>query len=289
LSPASDAIPTRPGGLRDHLGGSRSHETHNDEKDHDMLRSLRTFIITIVLTAGALGAAVGCGSAPTSAPNTDTIEASTTLPTAPPAPPAVTQETSLIARLEQATPVHVAPDPSSERITTLERTTELGSVTSLLVIGERDGWFEVALPIRPNGSTGWIDAASVERRETKLRVEVVLDARELRLYDGEEIIEISAIATGAPDTPTPRGAFFVTDLVDTGDADGPYGPYALGLSAHSDQLTEFAGGDGQVGIHGTNDPSSIGNDVSHGCIRLPNDVVGYLVELVPLGTPVNIV
>ena len=51
-------------------------------------------------------------------------------------------------------------------------------------------------------------------------------------------------------------------------------------------LTEFAGGDGQVGIHGTDDPGSIGNPVSNGCVRVPNDVAVQLAELLPLGTPV---
>ena len=50
--------------------------------------------------------------------------------------------------------------------------------------------------------------------------------------------------------------------------------------------TALAGGAGQVGIHGTNDPSSIGQDVSHGCIRVPNEVISQLNELLPLGTPV---
>jgi lipoprotein-anchoring transpeptidase ErfK/SrfK len=78
----------------------------------------------------------------------------------------------------------------------------------------------------------------------------------------------------------------VTDKLDTGEPAGPYGPYALGLSAYSEVLTEFAGGDGQVGIHGTNVPSSIGEAASRGCLRVPNDVVERLARILPLGTPV---
>ena len=81
---------------------------------------------------------------------------------------------------------------------------------------------------------------------------------------------------------------YVTDVLDTGNDGGAYGPFALGLSAHSETLSEFGGGDGQVGIHGTNDPSSIGNNVSHGCVRVPNDIVSQLAAIVPLGTPVTI-
>ena len=57
----------------------------------------------------------------------------------------------------------------------------------------------------------------------------------------------------------------------------------------SNVLEEFNGGDGVIGIHGTNDPSSIGQDVSHGCIRVTNDVITQMAGYLPLGTPVEIV
>ena len=63
--------------------------------------------------------------------------------------------------------------------------------------------------------------------------------------------------------------------------------FALGLSGHSDVLTEFGGGDGQIAIHGTNNPGDIGQDVSHGCVRIVNDAIERLSTL-PLGTPVVI-
>ncbi|HET6836076.1 MAG TPA: L,D-transpeptidase [Acidimicrobiales bacterium] len=48
------------------------------------------------------------------------------------------------------------------------------------------------------------------------------------------------------------------------DPNGPYGPYADGLSGFSNVLDEFKGGDGVIGIHGTNQPEAIGTDVSPG-------------------------
>ncbi len=48
-------------------------------------------------------------------------------------------------------------------------------------------------------------------------------------------------------------------------------------------------GGGVLGIHGTNDPAhSIGERVSHGCIRMRNEDIDYLAGLLPLGTPVEI-
>jgi lipoprotein-anchoring transpeptidase ErfK/SrfK len=191
-------------------------------------------------------------------------------------------------RLGGPTVARTAPNESAEELTTLATQTELGSVTTLLVLDGRDGWLEVLLPLRPNGTTGWVREDAGTLRTTKFRIDVDLAARQLTLFDGDTEVFRSDIAVGAPDTPTPTGLFSVTDLVATDDPDGPYGPKAAGLSGHSKELTEFAGGDGQVGIHGTNDPASIGQAVSHGCIRLPNDIAAELVHRVPLGTPVTV-
>ena len=46
-------------------------------------------------------------------------------------------------------------------------------------------------------------------------------------------------------------------------------------------------GDGYA-LHGTNNPSSIGQAVSHGCVRLRNEDIAFLYDLVPVGTPVYI-
>ena len=82
----------------------------------------------------------------------------------------------------------------------------------------------------------------------------------------------------------------MTDRLLTGDPAGPYGPFAFGLSAHSNVYARFGfGGDGRIGLHGTNDPSGLGHDVSHGCIRMSNPGIVKLVNVLPLGVPVNIV
>ena len=52
-------------------------------------------------------------------------------------------------------------------------------------------------------------------------------------------------------------------------------------------LQTFAGGDGQIAVHGTDDTGTIGQSVSHGCVRVANDVILKLSTL-PLGTPVVI-
>jgi lipoprotein-anchoring transpeptidase ErfK/SrfK len=73
-----------------------------------------------------------------------------------------------------------------------------------------------------------------------------------------------------------------------GYSQGAYGPFIFGLGWFSDSYAVFNGGDAQIGIHGQDEPWSLGWPVSHGCVRLSNDVITRLAGLLPLGTPVTI-
>ena len=159
------------------------------------------------------------------------------------------------------------------------------------LVEEQDGeWLNVHLPVRPNGTTGWIDADDVGLMSTDMRVEVMLDTFMVTVYQGDEAVLESSIGVGRGDRPTPGGVYYIRELLQPPNPDGLYGPFAYGLSGYSPVLDEFNGGEAIIGIHGTNDPSSIGTLASSGCIRLPNDAITELVTEVgiPLGTPVYI-
>ncbi len=144
------------------------------------------------------------------------------------------------------------------------------------------------MPIRPNGGTAWIRAVDVRLSLVGYRVNVDLPNHRLTVWRGDRVIDRSPIGVGRAITPTPAGTYYITALLKPRDPTGIYGPYAFALSGHSTVLDEFAGGNGRIGIHGTNQPSGIGSDVSHGCIRVPNDVIRRLAGRLPLGTPVTI-
>jgi len=186
-------------------------------------------------------------------------------------------------------PIDVLDAPGGQVLTTLAATTDFGTARVLLVEEELDGWVKVRLPTRPNHRTGWVPASAVVVEDLELSVHVDLSTRSLTVRDGEQTLLATAVAIGTAENPTPVGTFYITDKLESVDPDGAYGPFALGLSGHSETLTEFSGGDGQIGLHGTNDPASIGDDASHGCIRTPNEVIEQLAALLPLGTPVHIV
>jgi hypothetical protein len=106
----------------------------------------------------------------------------------------------------------------------------------------------------------------------------------MQLVDGRE-----EVAIGDGETPTPIGEYYVRVKIKAIDPSTVYGPYAWGLSSHSDVLDTFNGGDGEIGIHGNNDSSVLGRDITHGCVRMDNDAITELTKTVTLGTPVDIV
>jgi hypothetical protein len=93
------------------------------------------------------------------------------------------------------------------------------------------------------------------------------------------------VAIGTPANPTPVGRFAVSEVVRQANPGGFFGTYIITISAHSENLSEFDGGDGRVALHGTNRASLLGQAVSHGCVRLSNPVATRLAQSVPPGRP----
>lgn len=183
---------------------------------------------------------------------------------------------------------HISPleSPAGEPVTEFTNPMREGVPLVFLVVDEQDDWLEVQLPIRPNGSTGWIQHDEVDLKRLPYSLEVSVNDRTVTLLEDGEEVETYSAAVGTGDTPTPTGEYFLTELLrPTNDG---YGPYAFGLSAYSDVLNSFGGGPGQIGLHGTPHEDTVGQAVSHGCIRLNNDAITYLAEILPLGTPITI-
>ncbi len=166
----------------------------------------------------------------------------------------------------------------------------------LLVLGSRlddqgRTWLHVALPIRPNGSSGWLpaDRALVARRHWW--IDVSTGRRLVSVYFDGRLVKQARAVVGAPGTPTPHGLFAVYDPVQQPDPDGFIGPWALHLTAFSNTLDNYGGGPGRIAIHGRSGDSlfdPLGTARSHGCVRLDNNVIRWLAGRVPRGTPVRI-
>lgn len=111
---------------------------------------------------------------------------------------------------------------------------------------------------------------------TPWSITVNIENHTLTLYKNEKVLKQYPVAVGKPQTPTPKGHYkIINKAVNPG---GAFGVRWLGLNIPR----------GGYGIHGTNNPNSIGKSISHGCIRMYNKDVIELSNLVPIGTPVTI-
>ncbi len=144
-------------------------------------------------------------------------------------------------------------------------------------------WYRISIPMRPNGTYGWIPAASVTLSPTSSQIVVNVSRRTIDIYRRGRHAWHGKVAVGAPGRETPLGHYYVAArFIPYHD---PFlGVFALETSAYS-KLTEWPGG-GVVGIHGTDLPQLLGQAVSHGCVRVSNRTAAALKRLAPLGTPI---
>lgn len=109
-----------------------------------------------------------------------------------------------------------------------------------------------------------------------ISITINLTERRLYLYQGERLYNSYPIAIGKQGTPSPVGKWHIVNKIIL-DGKQVYGTRWMGLSKPN------------YGIHGTNNPASIGKAVSLGCIRMHNHDIEGIFPLVPIGTEVNIV
>ena len=200
----------------------------------------------------------------------------------------VTRYANAVARA----PVRRRPNIGAARVARLRYKTEDGPLETYLALESRvdaaqGTWVRIRIPRRAGERTGWVDRNALGPLftvTTMLRV----DRRALRatLYKHDRRIWSSRIGIGKRGTPTPAGRYWIRTRM-KGFGGRLYGPWAFGTAAYS-VLSDWPGG-GVVGIHGTNQPRLIPGRPSHGCIRVPNENISRLAELMPVGTPVHIV
>jgi lipoprotein-anchoring transpeptidase ErfK/SrfK len=184
------------------------------------------------------------------------------------------------------------PTASSAAVARIAAVTRDWTQNLVLVIGgidlsPRETWYRVRLPILPNNTTGWVPRNALGNLytvRTRLYVNRATFTATLK-RDGRTIFT-TRVGVGRPKWPTPAGQFYVRSKLT--DFDDPfYGPIAFGTSARSAVLTDWPGG-GFIGIHGTTAPEILPGAVSHGCIRMRNEAIRRLAQLMQVGTPLTI-
>ncbi|MGO9228709.1 MAG: L,D-transpeptidase [Bryobacteraceae bacterium] len=131
------------------------------------------------------------------------------------------------------------------------------------------------------------EALAQDKQQPARRIIVSIPDRKLAVMEAGRVLRVFPTAVGAPKSPSPAGSFKIVQripdptyytrgrIVPPGKSN-PLGTRWLGLSVKG------------YGIHGTNNPGSIGHNASHGCIRMRNHDVEQLFEMVSVGDVVDL-
>lgn len=208
--------------------------------------------------------------------------------------PAVVQQVQEVAALLRSHEAFSQPARGSRPLGLVQSRRPLtGERTVLPVLGRNTDagglqWLHVRLPGRPNGRLGWIRQRGTVASTTRWHVVVELSQRRVTVYRSGRPVRMVRAVVGKPSTPTPRGEFFVEEAIQLRAADVG-APFALALSSRSTVLQEFAGGPGQIALHGLSNVGGVlGSASSHGCVRLDNATMRWLVLRIGPGVPVTI-
>lgn len=186
--------------------------------------------------------------------------------------------------------VRAAPDPHARTIKVMTQFRDDYRIQEVFAVATRLGadhrpWYKISIPMRPNGTMGWIPAYTVSLAPTVSEIRVHRVPRTIDLYWHGKRVWHGGVAIGAPGMPTPLGHYYVAARF-VPYQDPFLGVFAVETSGYS-ALTEWPGG-GWFGIHGTDEPWLIGQAVSHGCVRVTNETAAQLRKYAPLGTPIVI-
>jgi lipoprotein-anchoring transpeptidase ErfK/SrfK len=131
------------------------------------------------------------------------------------------------------------------------------------------------------------EAADAPRTAAAVRrVVVSIPDRKLAVIDAD-VVTVFPVAVGAPATPSPTGTFTIVNRIPNPTYYKP--GKVIGPGAANPLGTRWIGlSEKGYGIHGTDSPNSIGFAKSHGCIRLRNQDVERLFELVRPGDVVEL-
>ena len=163
----------------------------------------------------------------------------------------------------------------------------------VLLVEEFDNtgeWARVQVPIRPNGTTAWVQTEFFTARTHNFRITIDLSDSMVSVFQGDELLVEQRAVTGSPELPTPVVRTYIDEKIPGEGRNPAFGDWILSLAAFSETLGTFGGGGlPKLALHGTDEPELVGQQVSSGSIRVPNEVVSLIAETVPVGTIVDIV
>lgn len=126
--------------------------------------------------------------------------------------------------------------------------------------------------------------------EEEIRLILKLKQRKLYVYQGKTLLNTYPVAIGKAEWETPTGSFKVMDMIEnpgwTNFKTGKRIPPGPNNPLGERWIAFWTDGNDYIGFHGTPDRSSVGQAISHGCVRMYNEHVKELYDLVSMGTVV---
>jgi lipoprotein-anchoring transpeptidase ErfK/SrfK len=256
------------------------------------LSAAATLLVVVALVVGGVGvwhASRGHRAVSSTVVTTTTVRrvAAAVPARAPGAPP---DAIAIVARTPELT-VWTSPAGTTVQTRLSNPTVTFSATLVLLVLDAKShpGWYEVSTPIRPNGTKGWVRASDVGAPVVvPYQITIVQHLHTATLWKSGVKVRTYPVAIGMPATPSPNGLFFVNAILDNRKGDQAYGPWVIGLSGFSNVYQTFNGGDALIGMHGTDEDSTVGTTASHGCFRMHDADATQLAHTVTLGTPVYV-
>lgn len=246
-------------------------------------------------------------TAPLSAgdPDSETAVEVVEMPTAP-AEPASPHENIVLEVKDNVGVVPVFDGPNGSEITLydvnaldegvrtpypLEAETYYGNRLALLVdeYDDTGSWAKVFVPVRPNGTTVWVQTAWFEETRNDYHITIDLSNAQVSVFKGEELLRQQTAVLGRESRPTPVLTTYIDERIEGAQLGAAYGTWLLSLASFSETQAYFDNAMPKLALHGTNQPDIMGQYVSSGCVRVPNDVIDFIAETVPVGTLVKIV
>ncbi|MBD2138214.1 L,D-transpeptidase [Anabaena sp. FACHB-1237] len=134
-----------------------------------------------------------------------------------------------------------------------------------------------------------------QKSEQNIYLLIILKNRKVYVYKDNILQATYPVAIGKQGWETPTGKFTVINMVENPDWENPFNsskeiiPPGLQNPLGERWIGFWTDGKDEIGFHGTYKRDSVGKAISHGCIRMYNEDVRKLYEIVKIGTPVIVI
>ncbi len=150
-----------------------------------------------------------------------------------------------------------------------------------------DAWAKVLVPARPNGTTAWVQTSQFNWGSSNRMLQINVSNNTVTIFEGSNVLLTTGAVMGKSSSRTPLANGWVEEVM--AGPSSAFGPRLISLGIFSDDLNSFAGSIPKIALHGTNNPSLIGQYASNGCIRVRNEIILQIVSMMPIGSKVVIV